>query len=138
MVKKTKIIRVGDVLIGGDNPVVIQSMTKTSTKNTPATIKQIKQLEKAGCQLVRLAVKDIIDAKALRQIKSKANVPLAADIHFDYQLALAAIEAGIDKIRLNPGNISDKKQLKEIVEACKANEIELYVLEITNQGYIRK
>ncbi len=123
MPKKTKTIKVADVLIGGGNPVVIQSMTKTSTKNAPATIKQIKQLEKAGCQLVRLAIKDIIDTKALRQIKAKTKIPLVADIHFDYQLALAAIEAGINKIRLNPGNINDKQQLKEVIEACKVNYV---------------
>ncbi|MBD3359203.1 MAG: flavodoxin-dependent (E)-4-hydroxy-3-methylbut-2-enyl-diphosphate synthase [Candidatus Buchananbacteria bacterium] len=123
MPKKTKTIKVGDVLIGGGNPIVIQSMTKTSTKNAPATIKQINELKKAGCQLVRLAIKDIIDTKALRQIKAKTKIPLVADIHFDYQLALAAIESGVDKIRLNPGNINDKQQLKEIIEACKSNNV---------------
>ena len=127
MRNKTKTIKVGDVLIGGDNPVVVQSMTKTSTKNIPATIKQIKALEQAGCQIVRLAVKDMLDAKALKQIKAKASIPIVADIHFDYKLALEAIKSGVDKLRINPGNLNNQDEIKELVEACKENKIPIRI-----------
>ena len=106
--KITKEVKVGNVIIGGNNPILIQSMTNTKTKNISATIEQIKKLESAGAQIVRLAVADMEDAEAIKEIKKSISIPLVADIHFDYRLALKAIENGIDKLRLNPGNIKDK------------------------------
>ena len=105
----TRPLKVGSVQIGGQNKVVIQSMTNTKTKDVEATVAQINALAKNGAAIVRLAVFDLTDALALRAKKSKTSVPLVADIHFDYRLALASIANGIDKIRLNPGNISDNK-----------------------------
>ena len=102
---KTKQIKVGNVLIGGNNKVIIQSMTNTKTKNVSDTVNQINKLKSLGCEIVRLAVLDIEDAKAIKEIKSKVNIPLVADIHYDYKLALESINSGIDKIRINPGNI---------------------------------
>ena len=120
MDRLTKVVRVGNILIGGNNPVVIQSMTNTDTKDTESTIEQIKELVSAGCQIVRVAVKDRLDADAIRIIKKELpNVPLVADIHFDYRLALIAIENGIDKIRINPGNIGDEDKVKLVVDEAK-------------------
>ena len=98
-------IKVGNIKIGGGAPVSIQSMTKTDTRDIPGTIRQIKELEKSGCEIIRVAIKDLEAARAIKAIKRKINLPLVADIHFDYRLALLAIENGADKIRLNPGNI---------------------------------
>ncbi|MFA5356694.1 MAG: flavodoxin-dependent (E)-4-hydroxy-3-methylbut-2-enyl-diphosphate synthase [Candidatus Omnitrophota bacterium] len=124
---KTKVIRIGNIRIGGDNPIAIQSMTKTHTYDIPGTIKQIRELESAGCQIVRLAVKDSKDAKALKKIKVAARIPVVADIHFDWRLALEAIENGVDKIRLNPGNINDREQVRAIVKAAKTSHIPIRV-----------
>ena len=101
MKKLTKTIKVGNILIGGNNPVVIQSMTNTKTKDIKKTLEQIHALEKAGCELVRVAVLDMEDAKAIKEVKSNINIPIVADIHFDYRLALESIKSGVDKIRIN-------------------------------------
>lgn len=107
MIKRneTKPITVGDIQIGGQNKVVIQSMCNTKTKNIEATVKQVLELEKAGCEIVRVACLDIDDAKAIKNIKSQIHIPIVADIHFDYRIALEAIKNGVDKVRINPGNI---------------------------------
>ncbi|MDP2831489.1 MAG: flavodoxin-dependent (E)-4-hydroxy-3-methylbut-2-enyl-diphosphate synthase [Candidatus Omnitrophota bacterium] len=122
-----KVIKIGTCLIGGKNSVVIQSMTKTKTSDIDNTVKQIKQLEGAGCQIVRLAVKDSADAAAIRKIKPRVRLPLVADIHFSYRLAIAAIENGADKIRLNPGNIDEPRQIKAVISALKAAKIPLRI-----------
>ncbi|PIP49095.1 MAG: 4-hydroxy-3-methylbut-2-en-1-yl diphosphate synthase [Chloroflexi bacterium CG23_combo_of_CG06-09_8_20_14_all_45_10] len=120
-------IRIGRVTVGGDAPVVVQSMTKTDTRDIPATINQIKQLEDCGCELVRLAVPDKEAAESISAIKKSVSLPLVADIHFDYRLALAALQAGIDGLRLNPGNIRDKKQIAKVVAEAKEREIPIRV-----------
>lgn len=127
MRKLTKTIKIKDLLIGGNNPVIIQSMTTTKTKDVKATVDQIKLLEHAGCELVRVAVLDMDDAKALRMIKKEINIPLVADIHFDYRLALEAINQGVDKIRLNPGNINNINHVKLIVDACNEKNIPIRI-----------
>lgn len=124
---QTKQIKVGNVVIGGNNEVVIQSMTNTKTKDVEATVKQINQLQMAGCQIVRMAVLNKEDAYAIKEIKQRVNVPLVADIHFDYQLALIAIESGIDKIRINPGNIGSIDKVKAVVKACKEKNIPIRI-----------
>jgi len=125
--RKTKTIKIGSVYIGGTNPIAIQSMTKAKTSDIEKTIRQIKELEKADCQIVRLAVKDSDDARAIKKIKPRVNIPLVADIHFNWRLALEAIDSGIDKIRLNPGNIYKKEQIREIAGAAKLNRIPIRV-----------
>lgn len=124
---KTKVIKVGSLLIGGGNPIVIQSMTNTKTKDIEKTVLQIKELVKSGAQMVRLAILDEDDAMAIKAIKAQVNIPLVADIHFDYRLALLAIEAGIDKLRLNPGNIRNPNQIKMVVLACKEKGIPIRI-----------
>ena len=123
----TRPIKVGNLQLGGNNHVIIQSMTTTYTKDVEATVKQIHQLEKAGCELVRVAVLDKVDAKALGDIKRQINIPLVADIHFDYKLALEAINQGVDKIRLNPGNIKDRSKVEQVVNACKEKNIPIRI-----------
>lgn len=125
--RRAKTIKIGDVYIGGDNPVAVQSMTKTKTADIESTISQIQELKGAGCEIVRLAIKDTSDANALREIRQKVNLPLVADIHFNWLLALKAIDNGVDKIRLNPGNIYKKAQLREIARAAKINRIPIRV-----------
>ena len=122
-----KTVYVKDIPIGDNHPIVIQSMTNTKTKNVSSTIEQIKQLELAGAQIVRLAVADMEDAEAIKEIKKNVSIPLVADIHFDYRLALKAIENGIDKLRLNPGNIKDKEQITQVVLACKNKNIPIRI-----------
>ena len=122
-----KVIKIGDCLIGARNPIAIQSMTKTKTSDIDHTVKQIKQLEGAGCQIVRLAVKDSTDAAALSKIKAQTRLPLVADIHFNWRLAISAIENGADKIRLNPGNISKKQEIEAVVSALKMAKIPLRI-----------
>ena len=124
---QTKPIQVGNVQIGGQNKVVIQSMCNTKTKDVAATIKQILDLEKAGCEIVRVACLDIEDAKAIRKIKPQIHIPIVADIHFDYRIALEAIESGIDKIRINPGNIGDEEKTKAVVKACQKKHIPIRI-----------
>ncbi len=124
---QTRKIQVGNIEIGGNDKVIIQSMTNTKTKNIDETIKQIQNLQAAGCMMVRLACFDMEDAKAIKQIKEKINIPLIADIHFDYKLALQAIESGIDKIRINPGNIGNIEKVKAVVDACKQKNIPIRI-----------
>jgi (E)-4-hydroxy-3-methylbut-2-enyl-diphosphate synthase len=124
--KKTKIITIGSVKIGGKNPVRVQSMTNTPTFDTKRTIQQIKKLEQAGCEIIRVGVPDLKSAKALKLIKRKINIPLVADIHFSADLAREAILQGVDKLRINPGNFP-KKELSKIVELCKKKRIPIRV-----------
>ena len=124
---KTKQIKVGNVLIGGQNKVVIQSMTNTKTVDIESTVKQILELENVGCEIVRVACPTIDDAKAIRKIKEKIHIPIVADIHFDYKIALEAIKSGVDKIRINPGNIGSIDKVKAVVEACKKKNIPIRI-----------
>ena len=125
--EETRSVQVGNLTIGGNNHVVIQSMCNTKTKNVEATIKQINALEQAGCELVRVAVFDKEDAYAIKEIKKEIHIPLVADIHFDYKLALIAIESGIDKVRINPGNIGSIEKVKAVVDACKEKHIPIRI-----------
>ena len=125
--RKTRQIKIGDVKVGGNCPIVIQSMTKTRTCDAVSTIRQIKSLEKVGCQIVRVAILDHQDAEAIKKIKRSIHIPLVADIHFDYRLALLAIDNGIDKIRLNPGNIYKKDQIRQIARAANSAKIPIRV-----------
>lgn len=125
--RKTRQIKVGDVKIGGNAPVSIQSMTKVETSNVRAVVAQIKALEKAGCEIIRVAVKNFEDAEALRAIKRKVNIPVVCDIHFNYRLALKCISGGADKIRLNPGNIKNRDEVKQVVKAAKGAGIPIRI-----------
>jgi len=125
--KKTRKVRVGSVYVGGDAPISVQSMAKTKSSDVEATVKQIKELEACGCEIVRLAIKDSADVAALGRIKKQSSIPVVADIHFDWRLALSAIEWGADKIRLNPGNIYKADQIKEIVRQAKQTKIPIRV-----------
>ncbi len=116
---KTKEIRIGSVTIGGDHPIAIQSMTNTKTEDVEATVAQIKRLTAAGCEIIRSTVPTMEAAAAVREIKKQISIPLVADIHFDYRLAIAAIENGADKIRINPGNIGSPERLRAVVDAAK-------------------
>jgi len=124
--KKTKIIKIGSVKIGGDFPIAVQSMTNTPTSNISATIRQIKELEKAGCEIIRVGVPDLEATKALGKIKKKIHIPLVADIHFSFFLALEALKQGVDKLRINPGNFP-KERLKEIVRLAKKRRIPIRI-----------
>ncbi len=134
--RKTKVVKIGDVLIGGDNPVAIQSMCNTKTSDVEATVKQILELEEAGCEIIRVAVPDMEAAKAIAEIKKRIHIPLVADIHFDYRLALKAIENGVDKLRINPGNIGGEDRVKAVVEAAKAKNIPIRIG--VNSGSLEK
>ena len=123
----TKRVKVGNLYIGGANEVIIQSMTTSKTHDIKATVEQINRLAEAGCQLVRVACLDESDALALKEIKSQISIPLVVDIHFDYRLALMAIEAGVDKIRINPGNIGNVDKVRQVVEAAKANQVAIRI-----------
>lgn len=123
----TRKIKVGNVQIGGKDEVIIQSMTNTKTKDVNNTVKQILDLENAGCQIIRVACLDIEDAKSIKQIKQQIHIPIVADIHFDYRIALQAIESGVDKIRINPGNIGDEERVKKVVDACKEHKIPIRI-----------
>ena len=124
---ETKPIFVGNVRIGGQNKVVIQSMCNTKTKDIKSTIDQIIRLENVGCEIIRVACLDIEDAKAIKNIKEKIHIPIVADIHFDYKIALEAIKSGVDKIRINPGNIGDEEKIKAVVEACRSKKIPIRI-----------
>lgn len=117
--KKTKKIRIAGIFIGGDAPVTVQSMTNTDTRDVKATVEQIKELEEAGCDIVRLAVPDEEAARAIKSIKREIKIPLVADIHFDYRLAIASVRNGADKIRINPGNIGGKDKVLQVVKAAE-------------------
>ena len=123
----TRAITVGGVQIGGQNKVVIQSMCNTKTKDVDSTVKQILELEKVGCEIIRVACLDIEDAKAIKDIKEKIHIPIVADIHFDYKIALEAIKSKVDKIRINPGNIGDEEKIKSVVDGCKENNIPIRI-----------
>lgn len=124
---ETRSFQIGHLTMGGNNHVIIQSMCNTKTKDVEATVKQIHELEKAGCEIVRVAIFDKEDASAIADIKKQIHIPLIADIHFDYRLALLAIENGIDKIRINPGNIGSMDKVKAVVEACKQHHIPIRI-----------
>lgn len=126
----TKKIRIGSVTVGGGAPVAIQSMTNTKTQDVTATVEQIHRLEDAGCEIVRCAVPDMEAAAALRQIRSHIHIPLVADIHFDYKLAIAAMENGADKIRINPGNIGGPDKVRAVVESAKRFHVPVRVLPV--------
>lgn len=125
--EKTKKIKVGKISIGHSNKVIIQSMCNTKTFDVKSTVKQIKALEDAGCEVVRVSIPDEKSAMAIEKIKSQINIPLVADIHFDYSLALMAAERGIDKIRINPGNIGDETNIKKVVDICKKKHIPIRI-----------
>ncbi len=127
MRKNTKVINVGSVKIGGNNPIVVQSMTNTKTYDINSTVKQITALAEAGCDIVRVAVPKMEDAEALVAIKKQISLPLIADIHFDYRLALKALEAGVDGLRLNPGNIGKKEYVKAVVTAAKERNVPIRI-----------
>jgi (E)-4-hydroxy-3-methylbut-2-enyl-diphosphate synthase len=133
--RKTRVVNVGGVLIGGSNPVTIQTMTKTHTEDIDATVRQIKELETVGCHIVRVAVPTIVTAKCLGAIKRQINIPLVADIHFGHHLALESIAQGVDKIRINPGNMKDKKKLEDVVLAAKEKGIPIRIG--VNSGSVR-
>ena len=132
----TKVIKIGDRVIGGGNPILIQSMTNTKTSDIDATVAQILKLEKAGCDIIRSTVNDDAAAAAIPAIKKQIHIPLVADIHFDYRLAIAAAEAGADKIRINPGNIGGKDKLAQVVAVCKERNIPIRVG--VNSGSLEK
>ncbi len=125
--RKTNTVKVGNVKIGSNHPVVIQSMAKTDTKNIKATVKEINVLEKEGCELIRVAVKDMEGARAIREIKKEINIPLIADIHFNYKLAMEAIIRGADKIRVNPGNIYKKEELNKVISLSGEKKVPIRV-----------
>lgn len=125
--KETRKIIVGNVQIGGQNKVIIQSMCNTKTKDIQSTVKQIIELEKAGCEIIRVACLDIEDAKAIKEIKEHIHIPIVADIHFDYRIALEAIESGVDKVRINPGNIGTEDKIKAVVDKCKERNIPIRI-----------
>lgn len=124
---ETKKVMVGNVAIGGQNKVVIQSMCNTKTKDVKETVKQILSLEQAGCEIIRVACLDSEDAKAIQEIKKQIHIPIVADIHFDYRIALEAIHAGVDKVRINPGNIGSEEHVKMVVDACKEKRIPIRI-----------
>lgn len=125
--KKTKVIHVGQVAVGGNNPVSVQSMTKTDTRDVASTVRQIKSLEKCGCEIIRIAVPDIDAAKALGKIKSSVAIPIIADIHFDWKLALEAVRQGIDGLRINPGNIGARWKVEEVVASANDRGIPIRI-----------
>lgn len=133
---KTKTIQIGDCVIGGGNPILVQSMTNTKTEDVKATVEQIQKLTMAGCEIIRCAVPTMEAAFALKKIKEQIAIPLVADIHFDYKLAIAAIENGADKIRINPGNIGKTERVKAVVEAAKERNIPIRVG--VNSGSLEK
>ena len=123
----SKQIQIGGVKIGGGAPIIVQSMTNTDTRDVMSTIRQIKELEEYGCELIRVAVPDMEAAQALKKIKKRIKIPLVADIHFDYRLALAALASGVDGFRLNPGNIGDREQIKQVVLAAKERAVPIRI-----------
>lgn len=134
--RRTKQIRIGLVAIGGDAPVVVQSMTKTDTRNIKATVSQIERLKRMGCEIVRLAIPDEQAVKALGEIKKKVAVPLVADIHFDYKLALSSLYQGVDGLRINPGNIGSREKVREVVKAAKDKAVPIRIG--VNSGSVEK
>ena len=136
MHEHTKVIQIGNQKIGGGNPILIQSMTNTKTEDVEATVAQILKLEKAGCEIIRSTANNEAAAKAFSEIKKRIHIPIVADIHFDYRLAILAMENGADKIRINPGNIGGRDKIKEVVEAAKAYHVPIRVG--VNSGSLEK
>ena len=134
--KDTKVVKIGDRIIGGKNPILIQSMTNTKTEDVKATVEQINRLAAAGCDIIRCAVPTMEAAEALTEIKKQIAIPLVADIHFDYRLAIAAMEHGADKIRINPGNIGNKERVQAVVDVAKERNIPIRVG--VNSGSLEK
>ncbi|MFP4020233.1 MAG: flavodoxin-dependent (E)-4-hydroxy-3-methylbut-2-enyl-diphosphate synthase [Halanaerobium sp.] len=134
--RKTRVVDFAEQPVGGDAPVSVQSMCNTKTENIEATVNQIKELEAVGCEIIRVAVPDQKAAQALSKIKKQINIPLVADIHFDHQLALMAVEKGVDALRINPGNIGSNQKVKEVALACKKNKIPIRVG--SNSGSLEK
>ena len=134
--EQTKEIKIGNVKIGGGNPIAIQSMTNTPTENVEATVAQIHRLEKAGCEIIRCTVPTLAAAEAIKEIKKQISIPLVADIHFDYKMAIAAMENGADKIRINPGNIGSVDRVKAVVDVAKERNIPIRVG--VNSGSLEK
>ena len=135
-IKTTRVVKIGDRVIGGGNPVLIQSMTNTKTEDVVSTTAQIKELEKAGCDIIRCAVPTMDAALAFKEIKKAINIPLVADIHFDYRLAIAAMENGADKIRINPGNIGSEEKLRAVIDVAKKYQVPIRVG--VNSGSLEK
>ena len=134
--KKTREISIGDVVIGGGRPIAIQSMTNTRTEDVEATVRQIQALTRAGCEIVRCAVPTMEAAQALRRIRDQISIPLVADIHFDYRLAIAAVENGADKIRINPGNIGSRERIRAVVDCCRERGVPIRIG--VNSGSLEK
>lgn len=127
MRKEKRVVNIGGVKIGGNNPIAIQSMCNTDTRNAASTIEQIRRLEDVGCEIIRVAVPDLEAAAAISEIKKGIHIPLVADIHFDYRIALECIKNGVDKVRINPGNIGSRDRVRRVVEAAKANGVPIRV-----------
>ena len=134
--KQTKKIKIGNIYIGGDSKIAVQSMTNTDTRDVEATIKQILKLEKEGCDIVRCAVPDMVAAEAIKGIMKGINIPLVADVHFDYRLALKSIENGVSKLRINPGNIGSIDRIKLVADAAKEKGIPIRIG--VNSGSLEK
>jgi len=134
--KLTREVKIGNVTIGGNNPVAIQSMCNTDTRDVEKTVEQIKRLEKAGCEIIRVAVPDMEAAKTVGEIKKQINIPLVADIHFDYKLALEVMEQGVDKVRINPGNIGSEDKVKAVIDKAKEKHIPIRIG--VNSGSLEK
>lgn len=134
--RRTKEVQIGNVKIGGNNPIAIQSMCNTDTRDVSKTVEQIKRLEDAGCQIVRVAVPDMIAANSIADIKRNISIPLVADIHFDYRLALEVMKNGIDKVRINPGNIGDEDRISQVIKMAKERHIPIRVG--VNSGSLEK
>ena len=125
--KQTREVKIGNVTIGGNYPVAIQSMCNTDTRDIEKTVAQILELERAGCQIVRVAVPDMEAAKAVGEIKKRISIPLVADIHYDYLLALTVMDLGVDKVRINPGNIGEEKRIQAVIEKAKQKKIPIRI-----------
>ncbi len=134
--KKTRKIMVGNVPVGGDSPITVQSMTNTITKDIVATVNQIKELEREGCHIIRSAITDLDDAKAIKEIKKNINIPFVADVQFDYKLAIASVENGADCLRINPGNIGSLQKVREVVKCCKERSVPIRIG--VNSGSIKQ
>lgn len=134
--RQTKTIKVGNRLIGGNNPIALQSMTNTLTKDINSTVNQIQRLERAGCDIIRSAVSDFDDARAIQEIKKNISIPIIADIQYDYKLALESVKYGVDGLRINPGNIGSLNKVKEVVKACKDSNLSIRIG--VNSGSIKQ
>ncbi|MDE5951143.1 MAG: flavodoxin-dependent (E)-4-hydroxy-3-methylbut-2-enyl-diphosphate synthase, partial [Acetatifactor sp.] len=134
--QRTRIVQIGQVQIGGGAPIAIQSMTNTRTEDVAATVAQILRLEQAGCEIIRCTVPTLEAAQALKEIKEQIHIPLVADIHFDYKMAIAAMENGADKIRINPGNIGSRDKVKAVVDVARERNIPIRVG--VNSGSLEK